>query len=38
MPAKDYSNALEEFQESNPIDIIERTVSLWNQHCVPMLS
>ena len=38
MPAEDYSNALEEFQESNPIDIIERTVSLWNQHCVPMLS
>ena len=32
MPAEDYSNALEEFQESNPIDIIERTVILWNQH------
>ena len=31
MPAEDYSNALEEFQESNPIDIIERNVLLWNE-------
>ena len=31
MPAEDYSNALEEFQESNPMDIIERNVLLWNE-------
>ena len=30
MPAEDCSNALEEFQESNPMDIIERNVLLWN--------
>ena len=31
MPAEDCSNALEDFQQSNPMDIIERTVISWNQ-------